>query len=753
MDPPEKKKRGLWTESQLKLAVEAVHNRQMSQRKAAAVYSIPRRTLRNHLKSGSTTKSTGRHTTLSKMQEKDLTKRIIRLAHVGVPLTPRLVRKQAYEFCIANNIPNYFNDSKNTAGKKWLKGFIKRNPEVSVRKAQFMNHARAQKLNKPIVMKHFEAVKKIYDELDISNHPERLYNIDEKGCRLTLHHQQKVFAKKGTKRVHFVAQEHAENVTIAMCVNATGNVVPPMILFKGKRLKPEYCDNLPSGSLVQMAPKGSMTTELFVKFIAHLAKYKSPGRCLLIFDGASSHLDARIVDEADKHNIILYCLPSNTTHELQPLDKSVNKSYEHHWDEEVLLYAYQYPERNITKSRFGKIFTKVWSKCMTQGNIINGFRSTGLYPYNPSAIPDEAYAPSVLTEISQPQLQNLPSIRDSPTTAVPRHDDDISDSDVTVCEDNLQNLSPSLLHHNDKLLENDIDISSIYTVSKLVDYSSSSDSIVENEHCRIPSKEIINRTSDFLSPVPSTSGVNGQFRPWLNFSLSDSSLSEEFDTALQNISQPRRANNTMIYTSSSSETEEGNVNISRQRDTTPPREVSENSDDNSPFSQIKEADQMFDANVKTSFHKQIPTPNYATVKSQPRRKALNYIGQKITKHLFNETKQNKNKEKQLKENNIKIKDKALLKNKKRKLEQCKNKEENPKKAGNNETKAKKKKGNSKPEKTSKKDFNNEAWYCLACNVERIADMRRCGKCSSWYHEDCVGLTREDLELFVCPACT
>lgn len=151
-----------------------------------------------------------------------------------------------------------------------------------------MNHARAQKLNKPIVMKHFEAVKKIYDELYICNHPERLYNMDEKGCRLTLHHQQKVLAKKGTKRVHFVAQEHAENVTIAMCVNTTGNSVPPMILFKGKRLKPEYCDNLPFGSLVQMAPKGSMTTELFVKFIAHLAKYKSPRSCLLIFDGASS---------------------------------------------------------------------------------------------------------------------------------------------------------------------------------------------------------------------------------------------------------------------------------------------------------------------------------------------------------------------------------------------------------------------------------------------------------------------------------
>lgn len=221
-----------------------------------------------------------------------------------------------------------------------MKGFLQRNRNISVRKAQFMNPDRAQKLNKIIVMKHFEALRKLYDELDIKNHPERLYNMDEKGCRLTLHHQQQVLAEKGTKRVHFVAQEHAENVTIAMCVNAVGNALPPMVLFKGKRLKPEYCDQLPAGSLVKMANKGSMTTELFVDFINHLGQYKSPGKALLIFDGAACHLDARIVDAADKYEIVLYCLPSNTTHELQPLDKSVNKSYEHHWDQEVLLYAY-----------------------------------------------------------------------------------------------------------------------------------------------------------------------------------------------------------------------------------------------------------------------------------------------------------------------------------------------------------------------------------------------------------------------------
>lgn len=344
---------------------------------------------------------------------------------------------------------------KYIAGKKWLRNFVKRNPEISLRTAQIMNPARAQKHNKPIVTKHFEAIKKVY-ELDITNHPERLYNTDEKGCRLTLHHQRQVLAAKGTKIMQFIAQEHAENLTIAMCVNATGNSVPPMVIFKGKRLRSEFCDNLPVGSVVRIAPKGCMASELFIDFIKHMGQYKSPGKCLLIFDGASSHLDDRIVDAADDDDIVLYCLPSNTTHELQPLDKSVNRSYEHYWDEEVLLYAYQHPNQKLTKMRFNKKFTKVWSRCMTQKNIVNGFRTTGLYPYNPNAIPEEAYAPSILTQLPDPGLQasSMHDLiydtskqrvhTDLKTSAKSPRRDINSDTDVTDFEANVSNVSQSL---------------------------------------------------------------------------------------------------------------------------------------------------------------------------------------------------------------------------------------------------------------------------------------------------------------------
>ncbi|KAI4455768.1 dde superfamily endonuclease [Holotrichia oblita] len=142
--------------------------------------------------------------------------------------------------------------------------------------------------------------------------------MDEKDCRLTIRHQQIVLAKKGAKRVHLQSSEHAERVTIAGCVNALGTAIPPIIIFKGKRLKPELYDNLPSGSLVEKSAKCYMTNKLFKEFLEHLARYKSAGKYLLIFGGTACHLDLSVVEVADSLDISLYCLSSNTTHELQP---------------------------------------------------------------------------------------------------------------------------------------------------------------------------------------------------------------------------------------------------------------------------------------------------------------------------------------------------------------------------------------------------------------------------------------------------
>ena len=172
------------------------------------------------------------------------TQLIIWFNDVGMPLSTSMLRSYVYQFCQKNAIHTSFSADKGMAGKDWLKGFLNRNPQVAQRHAQHMNPARAQKLNRFVVTDYFEKLEKVLSEMELFDKPDRIFNIDEKGCQLAARHQQMVLAKTGRKRIHLVAPEHGENVTIVTCGNALGNVIPPMIIFKGKR----HNDGLASAS-------------------------------------------------------------------------------------------------------------------------------------------------------------------------------------------------------------------------------------------------------------------------------------------------------------------------------------------------------------------------------------------------------------------------------------------------------------------------------------------------------------------------
>ena len=392
-----------WSKENLEKALTMIKSKKISISGASKRFGIPRRTIGGYVKSGDgSMKKNGRPPVLTQDQELDLVSRVVRLANVGFPLTSKVLRKCVYIFCAKNNIKQRFNDIKGCAGRNWLKGFLKRHPDIARRKAQHLNEARAQKLNKFIVGDYFKTLRDVMMKLDIVNKPERIYNVDEKGCRLSLHRQPYVLAKTGSRRVHYRGKEHGENVTIVSCGNALGNTIPPMVLFKGKRMKQEWADNLPAGSVVEMTPKGSMTSQTFVRWLHHFGRYKSAGECLLIVDGAKCHLDYSIVEAGESVGVTLLCLPSNTTHELQPMDKSVFGPFEKFWDDELMNFWSTHKDREFNKQRFGYVFTPVWDKAATPKNVKAGFEACGIFPFNPNKIPEEAFAPSLTTEIQRP---------------------------------------------------------------------------------------------------------------------------------------------------------------------------------------------------------------------------------------------------------------------------------------------------------------------------------------------------------------
>ena len=53
---------------------------------------------------------------------------------------------------------------------------------------------------------------------------------------------------------------------------------------------------------------------------------------------------------------------------------------------------------------FWEVFSPSWNQAMTAKNIMAGFRNTGIYPYDPLAIPHSSMAPSEVTDYGEKKL-------------------------------------------------------------------------------------------------------------------------------------------------------------------------------------------------------------------------------------------------------------------------------------------------------------------------------------------------------------
>jgi len=103
--------------------------------------------------------------------------------------------------------------------------------------------------------------------------------------------QGKVVACQGDKSVlQLTNSERGEMVTILACCNATGNYIPPFVIFKGVRQKPEFSDHMPPGSVIKMSDTGYINTELFLQWLHHFKAHRTSEKVIVVIDGHASHV-------------------------------------------------------------------------------------------------------------------------------------------------------------------------------------------------------------------------------------------------------------------------------------------------------------------------------------------------------------------------------------------------------------------------------------------------------------------------------
>ena len=177
-----------------------------------------------------------------------------------------------------------------------------------------------------------------------------MYNCDETGMTI-VHKPGKVIAQLGRRNVYAITSaERGKTHTVVSCVSASGYSLSPMIVYPRKKCVPENCkEGAIPNTLFANSANGWINTELYLQWFDFFLRSIPPTRpVLLIQDGHASHMSVELIKLARANNIHLLCLPSHTSHILQPLDVGVFKSFKSNFSKSCSSYRAAHPGRVIT---------------------------------------------------------------------------------------------------------------------------------------------------------------------------------------------------------------------------------------------------------------------------------------------------------------------------------------------------------------------------------------------------------------------
>lgn len=388
--------------SSLRAAVFKVKNENWSVYKASKEYGIPWTTLKTHVSNENEDSSTmdlpklGRPFTFPKDIECKLVSYIIKMQEIGFGLTVTDIKHISYSLAVRTGQVHQFNDAKGKAGPYWWWSF-KQRYNLSLRTPEKLAACRAVTANEENISDFYNKLLAVLTNLDIVNKPERVYNCDETGITFVVK-PTKIVTQTGKKIIYSrTFAEKGVTQTVLGCCSASGTAVPPLIIFKGVRMVNDLSNGAPPNSIVRLSKNGWINTALFLEWLQHFVCQIPPARpVLLIMDSHASHVGIEVIDYAKENDIHLLTFPSHTSHLLQPLDVSVYKSLKNAWSKVMNDYKSAHPTSAPTRFDFCRLLTPAYNHAFQSSIIMNGFRKTGIMPFNRDAISSDSIAPSMI---------------------------------------------------------------------------------------------------------------------------------------------------------------------------------------------------------------------------------------------------------------------------------------------------------------------------------------------------------------------
>ena len=214
-------------------------------------------------------------------------------------------------------------------------------------------------LTKEVMSDYFDLLKEVLVENQLLNSPN---SVDETGIALD-GHASRIVAKRGQKKVKYRTSGNINQITVIACVSASGQCIPPFVIFDAKWLNMEWRKDEVVGTSYGLSDNGWVDSELFRGWLSeHFHSHAVSNRpVLLLLDGQSLHYQLELISYAKQYKV----------HESQPqLDASIFRSLKQNWQHACHNFIQSNPSLAITKYRFSSLFKEAWGKMMNLATIL-----------------------------------------------------------------------------------------------------------------------------------------------------------------------------------------------------------------------------------------------------------------------------------------------------------------------------------------------------------------------------------------------
>lgn len=419
-------------ETLIQIAIQGLDgNRYQSISQAAKELSIPYERLRNRYH-GRLAKSGLRsgNNLLSSEQEAAVIKYIDYFDDLHLPITRAMLRS-----CVNAILSRSHDDETSdppTISEQWVKRFLRRHPELHIRRQKTIEIARKEAHDPDLVKDWYQRFEQVTKDYGIQ--PSDIYNTDETGFRIGVGRDQWVITRHSRRKVYIGSDTNRESLTVIEAVSTDGFVAPPMFIFNGKMHMESWFEYLQEEESIAISESGYSNDRIAYQWIqrfheATRSRTRGTHR-LLVLDGYDSHCTYEFLMFCQSVNIIPFFLIPHTSHLCQPLDVGVFQAYKYHHSQAV-ANASRTGCTKFSKTEFLNAIGDIRRATFKTGTIKTGWRESGLHPFCPAKVLDFLYqqcTPPVSREQSpEPGLLATPSkpadferlaaaIRDTETT-------------------------------------------------------------------------------------------------------------------------------------------------------------------------------------------------------------------------------------------------------------------------------------------------------------------------------------------------